>query len=251
MRFDATIDAFSAALGDPDLPPPPQTLGRLGAPDARRFSVYRNNVAVGLIGALENRFPVVRRLVGDDFFCAMARAYIAVEKPRDAVLIHYGAGFPRFVAGFAPAKELSYLPDVAEIETAWVASYHSAEAPVVTLADLAAVAPERLGDAAFTFHPSARLVRCATPAASIWAAHQGAQEPRAPTHWSGEDVLIARPNADVGVRILPPGGFDFARHLRDGETIAAAAARVEAEGFDPGAHLMGLIDAGALAAVRL
>ena len=226
MRFEATIDAFSAALGDPNAPPPPQTLGRLGVPDAKRFSVYRNNVAVGLIGALENRFPVARRLVGDDFFRAMARAYVAAEKPRDAVLIRYGAGFPGFIAGFAPAAELTYLPDVATIENAWVESYHSAEAPRVSLADLAALAPERLGEIAFTFHPSARLVRCATPAASIWAAHQGAQEPKAPDHWNGEDVLIARPVAYVGVRILPPGGFDFAQRLQNGETIAAAPASI-------------------------
>jgi Putative DNA-binding domain len=251
MRFEATIDAFSAALNDSDLPPPPQTLGRLGAPDSKRFSVYRNNVAVGLIGSLENRFPVVRRLVGDDFFRAMARAYIAREKPRDAVLIHYGAGFPGFIAGFEPAKDLVYLADVARIENAWVESYHSAEAPVVSLADLAALAPERRGDTAFAFHPSVRLVRCATPAASIWAAHQGAEAPRAPGHWNGEDVLIARPVAEVSLRILPPGGFDFARHLQNGDTIAAAAEKVETEAFDPGPHLVGLIESGALCAIRV
>ena len=42
------------------------TRGRMGAPDARRFAVYRNNVAVGLIGALEARYPVSRRIAGDD-----------------------------------------------------------------------------------------------------------------------------------------------------------------------------------------
>ena len=30
-----------------------QTRGRMSAPDARRFAVYRNNVAVGLISALD------------------------------------------------------------------------------------------------------------------------------------------------------------------------------------------------------
>lgn len=250
MRFEATIDAFWAALTDSDLPPPPQTRGLMGAPDAKRFSVYRNNVAVGLIASLENRFPVVRRLVGDDFFKGLARAYIAHEKPRDAVLIRYGAGFARFVADFAPAREWTYLPDVAHIENAWIESYHSAEADALTLADLAMLAPESLGEAAVLFHPSVRLVRCATPAASIWAAHQASGEPKAPEHWRGEDVLIARPLADVTLRILPPGGFDFARMLQNGETIAAAAATVMVEGFDPGAHLVGLVQAGALGAIK-
>ena len=64
MPFEATVAAFAAALADPAAPPPAGALGRLGVPDSRRFSVYRNNVAVGLIGALEARYPVARRIVG-------------------------------------------------------------------------------------------------------------------------------------------------------------------------------------------
>ena len=47
---------------------------------ARRFAVYRNNVAAGLIRALEARFPVTRRLVGDDFFRAMAGGFVAARE---------------------------------------------------------------------------------------------------------------------------------------------------------------------------
>src|SRR5579863_9947696 len=96
MSFEATIAAFARALADPALPPPEGALGRQGRPDARRFAVYRNNVAVGLTRALEARFPVTRRLVGDDFFRAAAGAFLAVHKPRDAVLVRFGAEFPEF-----------------------------------------------------------------------------------------------------------------------------------------------------------
>ena len=65
MSFETTVRAFAAALGEPSAPPPAMTRGRMGAPDARRFAVYRNNVAVGLIGALEARYPVSRRIAGE------------------------------------------------------------------------------------------------------------------------------------------------------------------------------------------
>jgi hypothetical protein len=55
MSFETTIRAFTAALDDSSAAAPPMTRGRMGAPDARRFAVYRNNVAVGLIGALASR----------------------------------------------------------------------------------------------------------------------------------------------------------------------------------------------------
>ena len=73
MSFETTDPRFRGALTEPSAPPPAMTHGRMGAPDARRFAVYRNNVTVGLIGALEARYPVSRRIVGDDFFRAMAR----------------------------------------------------------------------------------------------------------------------------------------------------------------------------------
>lgn len=250
MPFDATLEAFVEALADPWAPPPAETRGREGRPDARRFAVYRNNVAVGLIASVEMRYPVTRRLVGDDFFRGLARAYVAGNKPRSPVLIHWGADFPAFIGAFEPAREIPYLADVARLENAWVEAYHAAEATPLGLAELATVDPERLGELRFVFHPAVRLLRLAHPAASIWAAHQGASEPRSPDHWRPEDALIARPHADVDVRILPTGGYQFAAALLSGASLAEAAAPLAAEGVDPGPHLVGLIEAGAVTNIR-
>ena len=250
MRFDATTDAFAAALTDPARPAPSQTQGREGRPDARRFAVYRNNVAVGLIASLEMRYPVTRRVVGDDFFRAMARAFVATNKPSSPVLILYGAQFPAFLGTFEPAREIAYLSDVARLENAWVESYHSADATPMELSELAAIDPKRLAEVRFEFHPAVRLLRFAHPAASIWAAHQGPGEPRALECWRPEEALIARPHADVGVRILPPGGHDFAAALLAGAPLGEAVAQLAAEGTDPGPHLVGLIEAGAVVRVH-
>lgn len=246
MPAEAILAEFAAALADPARPTPAQSLGREGRPDARRFSVYRNNVAAALIGALEARFPVVRRLVGDDFFRGMAGAFVAGHKPTSPVMIAYGADFPEFIEAFAPARDLPYLPDVARLENAWVESYHSAEAPALALTDLAALAPEALAEARFAPHPSARLLRSPHPVASIWAGHQGEGEPRAPAAWIAEEALIVRPDADVTLRVLPPGGHDFAAALIAGASLAEAAEPLAEAGIDPGAHLVGLIEAGAL-----
>ena len=240
MSFEATISAFARALADPHAPP---------AGDARRFAVYRNNVAVGLIRNLEARFPVTRRLVGDDFFRGMAGAFVAREKPRTPVMIHYGAAFPAFVRGFAPAAELPYLPDVAALEDAWAQAFHAAEAEPLPATALAEVAPERLEGLRFAFHPAARLLEFATPAASLWAAHQGEGDPVAPEVWAPEAALVTRPQADVQVLRLPEGGSAFAAALRDGATLGEAAAPLIAAGGDPGAHLVGLIQAGAVSAL--
>jgi Putative DNA-binding domain len=248
MRFEEIVSAFAADLAAPGATPG-FTHGRMGEPDARRFQVYRNNVASSLIRGLEGRFPVVRRLVGDDFFRAMAGAYVAARKPSSAVLIHYGADFPEFVQGFPPAAELPYLADVARLENAWMEAYHAAEAAYVGLAELAAFPSERFAELVFAFHPSARLLRFAHPAATIWAAHQGSEEPLAPEVWQAEEALIVRPDADVVVRLLPAGGFDFALALFAGAPLAVAAAPLAEAGDDVGAHLIGLLEVGAISGI--
>jgi hypothetical protein len=245
MPVEATIASFACALLDLSRPAPAATRRGDERPVERRFAVYRNNVAVALIGAIEARYPVVRRLVGDDFFRAMAGAFVAAQKPRSPALIHYGDGFPAFIAGFPPAEAVPYLADVARLESAWVEAYHAADADPLGLDALAAIAPDGLEALRFRPHPAARLLSFVHPAASIWEASQGDGEPRPPTVWAAEEALVARPDADVFVRVLPPGGFAFAAALFSGATLGDAAALAAADGFDPGAHLFGLVEAGA------
>ena len=247
MRFEATIRAFAAALAEPSAAPPAMTRGRLGAPDARRFSVYRNNVAVGLIGALEARYPASRRIAGDDAFRALARAFVRAKKPRSPVMIAYGDDFPEFVASCEGAEPC--LADLARLENAWVEAYHAEDATAATVAGLAGLSPDLLPVTRIAFHPAARI-SCgfSTPAASLWASAQSGG-PAAPIDGSPEDALVTRPNADVRVRILPPLGYDFAMRLREGATLAEAALGLDDAEFDFGTHLVGLVESGAVASL--
>ena len=249
MPFEATIASFAGALVDPSRPAPAATQRRDGRSVDRRFAVYRNNVAVALIGALEARYPIVRRLVGDDFFRGMAGAFVAAEKPRSPALMLYGGAFPEFIAGFPPAGAIPFLADVARLESAWIEAYHAADADALGLDALTAVAPGALEALRLRPHPAARLLRFTHPAASIWAAAQSADEPRRPEVWAAEEALVTRPDADVFVRVLPPGGFAFAAALFSGASLGEAAAIAAADDFDPGAHLIGLVEAGAFRSV--
>jgi hypothetical protein len=253
MRFEAVIGAFAAALENPSAPPPAGVLGRLGAPDARRFSVYRNNVAVSLIAALEARYPVARAILGDERFRDLARAFMRARKPSSPVMIAYGGDFPDFLAEAAPDGVEAEIVDVARLENAWVEAYHAEEAAAATLADLAALEPATIACARVALHPATRLLRFATPAATLWELRQRAadpaRDPLLPAGEGGEDALITRPAADVLVRVLPPEAYDFALSLAAGATLAAAAGALG----DPhafGTHLVGFVEAGALCSIH-
>ena len=238
--------AFAAALHDPDAPLPEGLVAPAGAPLAERFAVYRNNVHASLVDVLADRFPVVQALVGAAFFRAMARAFVRTERPRDASLFRYGGSFPAFIAGFEPAGELPYLPDVAQVENAWHESWGAAEAEPIGLRALAAAPPEQLLRSRLGIHPAARLLRSPWPVGSLWSAHQQADPDLSSLAWQAESVLVTRPQAEIHVQALAAGAASLAAALLAGATLEQAydAAFAEDPALDPGQALRVLAGAG-------
>ena len=120
--------SFADALLSTDQPIPYGIAADNAAVPARRFAVYRNNVVVGLGKALKSRFPVVEKIVGEEFFAAMAQVFVRNQPPRSPLLATYGDDLPAFIAAFEPARGLPYLADVARLEAARTRSYHAADA---------------------------------------------------------------------------------------------------------------------------
>jgi hypothetical protein len=249
--FAALQEIFAAALLDAERPLPASLTAHTPRPPEKRFAVYRNNVVAGLVNALAARFPATQRIVGEEFFRAMGRLYVSAHPPRSPLLMLYGDGLAEFIAAFEPARELSYLADVARLEAARTCAYHAADAAPLDPARLGAIAPEALAEMRVTLHPALHIVRSDFPVVTIWSMNAGARELAPLDDWRGEDALVTRPALDVQVRALPPGGATFLVALRDGVALAAAAdaALAENAAFDLTVNLAGLIEAGAIADV--
>jgi hypothetical protein len=230
---------FAAALLDPAVPIPRGLVGPDRKPDVKRFNVYRNNVFAGLIDALKAAFPAVRRIVGDEFFTAMARVHVALDPPGSPVMLEYGTAFPRFIEGFAPAQSVPYLADVARLERAWAEAYHAAEsAPLaaVALAALGAIEAQRLAHVGFTLHPSLRVVRSPFPIVDLWQMNiDGGNPVVIDVFGGGQQALVIRPRAEVEVRRVSSGAATFVQCLAAGGPIAVATSLAQDD--DPGFDL--------------
>jgi hypothetical protein len=139
-----------------------------GIAGAARLGVYRNTFVGGLTTALRLVYPAIHRLVGAPFFESAARLFIESEPPQSAWLDEYGAGFPEFLADFAPAASLAYLPGVARLERAVNRALHAADAEPLDLSRLAGIATDDHGHIAFVPHPSVGLVQAGYPVDAIW-----------------------------------------------------------------------------------
>ncbi len=217
---------FAEALLDPSLPPPAGLVAWNGSDVTTRFAVHRNNVAHSLVAVLGDTFPVVRQMVGNEFFGAMARVFVAERPPRSPLMHRYGDEFATWLEGFEPAAALPYLPDLARLEFARLRAFHAADAAPIDPQVLVRALddPERLASACLILHPSLTLVRSAHPVVSLWSAHQhddaqrdaalGRVDLEAP-----ETAVVLRHGDDALVVELPPADAALAAAWREGRAL--------------------------------
>ncbi|SFM68706.1 Putative DNA-binding domain-containing protein [Ectothiorhodospira mobilis] len=220
---------------------PPQAAGS-------RFDIHRNNLYAGLVDTLAAAYPVVQRLVGEAFFRAMARAFVARHLPQTPVLLHYGGAFPDFIAAFPPAAGLPYLADVARIERAWLQAWHAADAVPLDPARWAGTDPREAPHLRFALHPSLQVLESPWAARDIWQTHRHDRAPRPLEARGPQTTLICRPRETVQVRPAPAGTCPLVRALACGSTLEDAmahATRVYPD-LDLAACLGVLLRAGAI-----
>lgn len=226
LASDEFQRTFTSALFDPSAPAPP-SIQAAGCARARSgFSVYRNNVVAGLINAIGQRFPVVRRLAGEESFNAVAHRYAVTLPPRTPVLIDYGADFPRFVRNLGSEAMFEYLADIAELEWLRGRAYHAADADPVGRDAFASLDPARLDAVRMQLHPSVSQIKSRFPIVTIWEAGQEGSDSEGAMirRWGPEYALVARPLFDVQIWRLSAGCFAFVRELGQFASLSAAAA---------------------------
>jgi hypothetical protein len=220
------------------------------------FAVYRNTFLKASIDALEGNYPCVSRLVGEDWFRAAATRFALAAPPTAPMLFDYGDGFAVFLDTFEPARELPYLADVARLDRAWTESHLAADAATLTLQDLAALAPQKLVDLHLAVHPAARWRWFPEqPIYSIWNANRQQTDMDEQPEWTGDGVLITRPEGDVIWRASSRAACVLLDACADGAALEAAAQMALAgmPGTEQGPALSSmlaeLISAGAFVAI--
>ncbi len=218
-------DSWAPALLDAACPVPAGLRTWNGSDPAPRFAVYRNNVVTSLVAALADTFPVVRELVGGEFFDAMARLFVAAHPPASPVLTEYGDRFPAYIESFPPTAAVPYLADVARLERQRVRTFHAADAPALDAAHVAArlADPDALASARVTLHPSAAVLVSRFAIVSLWAAHQGHGDIAQVDPDLPEAALVLRRDDDAAVIGVGHAAAAFIGALADGGTLAAAA----------------------------
>lgn len=219
--------AFSHALFDRELPVPEELIQPNGQAATTRFYVYRNNVMSGLIDATVDGFPIVHKLLGDEYFRALAAVFVREHPPQSPILTEYGEALPAFIQSFEPLKMYPYLADVALLELARRSSHNATDQVSVAAEQLGGLDPDQLMEVVPIAHPSLRLLPSIWPVHEIWAVQSGVDTKARPDMDCGaQAVQILRPELQVLQYLLEPEQLCFAGAIDGKNKLGSIAAAV-------------------------
>lgn len=256
--------AFAGGLLDAAASAPALAAFR-GQGGEERYALYRGNLGATWNKTLHAAYPVIAQLVGDEFFGALSREYGRAHPSESGDLNRFGDHFAAFLAAFPHAAALPYLPDMARLEWALHRAHYAPGAaaapgmagpsasPPLSAADLAAVPPDVIENAALPLSPACVPLAFGWNVVPLWLAHQPGgrafpDEMACPSY-----ALVVRPRWKTGVVALGRAGHAALAVLHaEGSFGAALDAAFELdEAFDIGAHLQQWLDNGIFSAIRL
>ncbi len=206
-----------------------------------RLGIYRESIFGILSSALASVYPVLQRLVGEEFFRSACRIYVRRYPSISGDLHEFGGEFPAFLGEFPPAAQLVYLPDVARLEWCVHRVFHAADHPPLSVERLATIAPSDYEALRFEFHPACRLLSSDFPVHRIWQVNQADYRGDQCVDLAQGDcrLLVCRGSDGIEIHPLTPGEFALLEALAGDTPLASAAAlanEVEPE-LDLGEHL--------------
>lgn len=175
MRLDTLERAFAAHVMDGE---PAITTAVAATPDypaGARLAVYVHAYRSRLAGVLREDFPATLAALGPDAEAVMD-AYIRAHPSRSFTLRDFGAAFPAFLQ----AENLGWQAELAQFEWAFCEAFDAPDAPVVTIADMARVAPEQWPRMGFVLQPALRRLDSRYNLPALWRAARNGEALTAP-----------------------------------------------------------------------
>ena len=170
---------------------------------ANLLSVYQDGYALRLIEVLRADHEVLSNYLGEEAFEAMARAYLAKHPSNNPNARWVAQHVPDFLQRTEPYASDPVASDLARIEHALSTAFDSADEPVLSMADIATLAPDAWSDLRLRPHPASRRLNITSNAFEIWRAVVSEED--APTASLVKDpvkLLVSRQGGTSKIREL-------------------------------------------------
>lgn len=137
----------------------------------QRLAIYGDAYYLRLMEAIDLNYPGLGLLLGDELYEQLARAYIKHYPSSYRSIRWYGEHLSEFISTHFNSIEAQQLvAELAEFEWALRTVFDTENAEVISVEQLATVAPESWPNLCFEFHPSVQAVDCHWNSVQVWQA---------------------------------------------------------------------------------
>lgn len=187
---------------------------------AENICIYRNNINSTLLNTLIHIYPMIEKLVGEDFFKTMANEYISRYPSRSSNLHEYGQYFGDFVAEYPPVENLYYLAEVAKLEWACHTLHFVADHAVFDIRLLEKLSPDHYDNLHFVLHPASQLFKFDFPVLRILDLCKNEIDEQINLNEGGVNLLVIRRDLDIQLVPLSAADFAFLNSLHDNNSLS-------------------------------
>jgi hypothetical protein len=168
-----------------------------------RLGIYANAYVSRLLEVLENDYPVLQTLLGEEAFYDLGEAYIRQYPSTYASLRWFGQHLSGYIREVAPYHRDPWLAEMAVFEWALVDAFNSSDQSSVSESDVGQVPPDQWPELGFTLHPSVHSFTYHWNILPMWQAHkEGKSLPKPEKLSQSETCLVWRQNLKTLFRTL-------------------------------------------------
>lgn len=152
---------------------------------AQRLGIYRHAYRARLIAALDDTYPILHAVLGDEVFAALGEEFIHAHPSVHRSIRWYGRELTEFLGRAAPYGEQRILAEIALLEWTLAEVFDAADARPVTRAVFSDIEPAAWSELRFEFHPSVRRLHLQWNTTQVWQAmthDQPAPRPQCAEH---------------------------------------------------------------------
>lgn len=150
--------------------------GTAELPAAERVGIYASMYLWRQVDALREEFPMLARLLGEERFLPLCRAYLAAHPSEHHDIGRLGRKLAAFLRDWPDAGRPD-LADLAELEWTRSRAFWAADSEAVGAGALAALRPEAFAGARLRLLPALHLLFLRSGADALWRALEAGEEP--------------------------------------------------------------------------
>jgi len=184
-----------------------------------RLAIYQKSYFLRLIEVLQKDYLVLSILLGEEKFNQLASDYITAHPSQFRSARWIGYGLADFIKKNYPSSK-HYLAEIATFEWLLTASFDQSDQPILSINDMAMIAPNQWANLTFNIHPCVYRAHFYWNILALWHASQHNKKRPFPQKLSTPvEVVIWRKNREVQFISLKPYEAFFLDAIKKGETF--------------------------------